>query len=116
MPEGSTGRIGCSIGGTMRASASKLKPIWRRFPVRFAYLWGSPARGTARPESDDDFAVSMNLPSRRVNPFLDLGTALCEARRNFEHHARLLYWDEAIRLQRYVPALAERVREGRFGT
>lgn len=49
-----------------------LTPVFRRHPVRFAYLWGSRADGRSRPDSDYDFAVSMTLGRGALAPFLDL--------------------------------------------
>lgn len=134
----------------MRRLADRLEPIFRRFGVRFAYLWGSRARGRARPESDYDIAVDLSLGRHGLDRFLDLIGALCDelrtedvdvtllsdanpevrflaqrtgrllyeadahARRRFEHHARVVYWDEAIRLRRYDRAMRRRIREGTF--
>ena len=53
-----TDRISPSIDGqTLRAAERFLAVIGTRYPVRDAYLFGSRARGTHRPDSDADIAV-----------------------------------------------------------
>ena len=49
----------------------KLASAFRRHRVRFAYLWGSRARGRARPDSDTDIAVSL-APGASLEAFADL--------------------------------------------
>ncbi len=55
----------------------KLSPLLRRFGVRFAYLWGSRARGCSRSDSDWDLAVSLSTASRDVDRCLGLVDELC---------------------------------------
>lgn len=55
----------------------RLAPVFRKYRVRFAYLWGSRVRGRARPSSDVDLAVSLPIAPRALDPFLDLCSAIC---------------------------------------
>ncbi len=38
------------------------------------------------------------------------------ARRQFEHRARIVYWDEQVRLRHYTEAMRRRLREGTFAS
>lgn len=59
----------------MNRLAASLEPVFRRWGVPFAYLWGSRARGRARPDSDIDLAVSYTGSSAR---FLELSAQIAE--------------------------------------
>ncbi len=103
----------------MSRLADRLEPIFRRFGVRFAYLWGSRARGRARPDSDYDFAVDLPVARRGIDRLLDLIDALCvelgtegvdvtlledanpEVRFLAQHTGRLLYESDAEARRRF---------------
>lgn len=61
----------------MEGIERRLAPVLRRAGVRFAYWWGSRARGRARADSDWDLAVSLPEASSDVDRFLDLVDELC---------------------------------------
>ncbi len=68
----------------------KVQPVFRRYGVRFAYLWGSRARGCAGPRSDYDIAVEMGRGSRRLEAFLDLSADLSRVLRTDDVDVTLL--------------------------
>lgn len=57
---GHNGRVNEAVPNTVDAIAHRIQPVLESDPrVRFAYLYGSRARGDARPDSDVDLAVSL---------------------------------------------------------
>lgn len=69
--EGSFGKIRgcCQIG----ARNSIIKIIDREYPVRFAYLFGSRARGEATADSDTDIALYLTNRYPKSEPALIRG-------------------------------------------
>lgn len=94
-----------------------LGELFRRHGVRFAYLWGSRARGEARPDSDYDFAVSMKLRGTTLEPYLKLCADLSIALGTEDVDVTLI--EDADVLVRYVVQrdgrlLYERDKKGRI--
>lgn len=47
---------------TMAEIAEKARPVFEKYGVNYAALYGSIARGEARPDSDADFLVQFSRP------------------------------------------------------
>lgn len=84
----------------MRSLKQRLEPVLRRTGVRFAYLWGSRARGRARPDSDYDIAVS--LPHASLDRFLDTSVELSKALRTDD--VDVIWLEEATPTVRFLVA------------